>query len=115
MHRLLVGATMGAGHMGHRKQIGGSRGRGTMGIARVKGPIEGMQMPPRGTDNVRIAAPDPKGQSWLDIQVTTWFNYNRSALTINIDALSLAAFSSFEVMDVVGNVCHFVWAAVHAQ
>ena len=29
---------------------------------------EGIQLPPRGTDNDRVAAPDPKGQSWLDSQ-----------------------------------------------
>ena len=29
---------------------------------------EGIQLSPRGTDNVRVAAPDPKGQSWLDSQ-----------------------------------------------
>ena len=30
--------------------------------------VEEVQVPPGGTDNVRSAAPDPKGQSWLDAQ-----------------------------------------------
>ena len=60
------------------------RGRGTMGIARVKGPIEGIQMPPRGTDNARSAAPDPKGQSWLDFPIAFRFNLNGPALATNI-------------------------------
>ena len=58
-----------------------------MGIARVMGAIEGVQMPPRGTDSVRIAAPDPKGQSWLDFPNTFRFNLNGLAFAINIAAM----------------------------
>ena len=71
--------------------------RRVWGVAKVKWAIVRIQVPPRGTDNVRIAAPDPKGQSWLDFQITFRFNFNDPALAITIAALSLAAVLSFVV------------------